>query len=190
MATRPKWCASAEWHHHPSGKRPWQRHGRYRFLVVLPSVASYPPTLAAAPASASGRRDTLPPSGWRHLEPLSQWEVSSGDLELTRCKSTVKTICVGLANSANYADQWSDATSIRCKLHCERRKFFLSLLGSAAYAAVSRDFRSVLHLRFYQRVYGCQSSVLSNSRVYISTSFICQVSYSYFRICDNDEPGK
>ena len=39
-------------------------------------------------------------------------------------------------------------------------------------------------------MHGCQSSVLSNSRVYISTSFIFQVSYSYFRICDNDEPGK
>ena len=26
--------------------------------------------------------------------------------------------------------------------------------------------------------------------VYISTSFIFHVSYSYFRICDNDEPGK
>ena len=39
------------------------------------------------------------------LKPLSQWEVSSGDLELTRCKSTVKAICVGLANSANYPDQ-------------------------------------------------------------------------------------
>ncbi len=123
------------------------------------------------------------------IEPLSQWEVSSGDLELTRSKSTVKAICVGLANSANYPDQWSDATIIRCKLHCERVKLFVSLLGGAVYAAVSRDFRSVLHLRFYQRVYGCQSSVLSNSRVYISTSFIFQVSYSYFRICDNDEPG-
>ena len=40
------------------------------------------------------------------------------------------------------------------------------------------------------RVYGCQSSVLSNSMVYISTSFIFQVSYSYFRIFDNDEPVK
>ena len=29
-----------------------------------------------------------------------------------------------------------------------------SLLGGAAYAAVSRDFRGVRHLRFYQRVYG------------------------------------
>ena len=67
---------------------------------------------------------------------------------------------------------------------------FVSLLGGAAYAAVSRGFRSVLHLRFYKRVYGCQSSVLSNSMVYISTSFIFRVSYSYFRICDNDEPGK
>ena len=124
------------------------------------------------------------------LKPLSEWEVSLGDLELTRCKSTVRAICVGSANSANYPDQWSDATFIRCKLHCERGKLFLSLLGGAAYAAVSRDFWSVLHLRFYQRVYGCQSSVLSNSRVYISTSFIFQVSYSYFRICDNDEPRK
>ena len=105
----------------------------------------------------------------QQLNPLSQREVSSGDLELT--KSTVKAICVGLANSANYPDQWSDATSIiRCKLHCERVKLFVSLLGGAAYAAVSRDFRSVLHLRFCQRIYGCQSSVLSNSRVYISTS--------------------
>ena len=38
-------------------------------------------------------------------KPLSQSEISSGDLELTRCKSTVKAICVGLANSANYPDQ-------------------------------------------------------------------------------------
>ena len=43
-------------------------------------------------------------------KPLSHWEDSSGDLALTRCKSTVKAICVGLANSANYPDQWSDAT--------------------------------------------------------------------------------
>ena len=126
----------------------------------------------------------------RTPKPLSPWEVRSGDLELTRCKSTVKAIRVGLANSANYPDQWSNATFIRCKLYCERGSFFLSLLGGAAYAAVSRDFWSVLHLRFYQRVYGCQSSMLSNSRVYILTSFIFQVSYSYFRICDNDEPGK
>ena len=101
-----------------------------------------------------------------HLKPLSQWEVSSGDLELTRCKSTVKAICVGLANSANYPDQWSDATIIRCKLHCERVKLFVSLLGGAACAAVSRDFRSFLHIRFYQRVYGCQSSL---DFVYISS---------------------
>ena len=52
-----------------------------------------------------------------------------------------------------YPDQWSDATIIRCKLHCERVKLFVLLLGGAAYSAVSRDFRSVLHLRFYQRVY-------------------------------------
>ena len=39
------------------------------------------------------------------LEPLSQLEVSSGDIELTRCNSTVKAICVGLASSANYPDQ-------------------------------------------------------------------------------------
>ena len=103
------------------------------------------------------------------LKPLSQWEVGSGDIELTRCNSTVKAICVGLASSANYPDQWSDATITRCKLHCERVELFVSLLGGAAYAAVSRDFQSVPHLRFYQRVYGCQSSVLSNSRVYIST---------------------
>ena len=94
------------------------------------------------------------------LEPLSQSEVSSGDLELTQCKSTVKAICVGLANSANYPDQWSDATSIRCKLHCERGELFLSLLGVAAYAAVSRDFRSVLHLlslSIYVLLWLCQS---------------------------------
>ena len=35
---------------------------------------------------------------------------------------------------------------------------FVSLLGGAAYAAVSRDFRSVLHLRFYQIVYGFMST--------------------------------
>ena len=39
--------------------------------------------------------------------------------------------------------------------HCERVKLFVSLLGGAANAAFSRDFRNVLHLRFYQRVYGC-----------------------------------
>ena len=88
------------------------------------------------------------------LKPLSQSELSSGDIELTRCKSTVKAICFGLVSSANYPDQWSDATIIRCKLHCERVKLFVSLLGGAAYAAVSRYFRSFLHLRFYQRVYG------------------------------------
>ena len=70
------------------------------------------------------------------------------------------------------------SSDANCKC-CERVKLFVSLLGGAAYAAVSRDFRSVIHLRLYQRVYGCQSSVLSNSRVYISTSFRFQVSYSY-----------
>ena len=38
----------------------------------------------------------------------------------------------------------------------------------------------------------CQSGILSNSRVifvYISTSFIFQVSHPYFWISDNDEPG-
>ena len=93
----------------------------------------------------------------QRVKPLSQWVVISGYLELTRCKSTVKAICVGLANSTNYPDQWSDATIIRCKLHCERVKLFVSLLGGAAYAAVSREFRSVLHLRFYQGVYGFMS---------------------------------
>ena len=73
-------------------------------------------------------------------KPLSQREVISGELKLTWCKSTVKAICVGLANSADYPDQWSDATFIWCKLHCERGKLFLSLLGGAACAAVSRDF--------------------------------------------------
>ena len=34
------------------------------------------------------------------------------------------------------------------------RLYLVSLLGGAVYAAVSRDFRSVLHLRFYRRVYG------------------------------------
>ena len=32
------------------------------------------------------------------LKPLTQSEVSSGDLELTRYKSAAKAICVGLAN--------------------------------------------------------------------------------------------
>ena len=49
--------------------------------------------------------------------------------------------------------QWYDGIFIRCKLHCERGKLFVSLLGGATYAAVSRDFRNVLHLRFCQRVY-------------------------------------
>ena len=31
--------------------------------------------------------------------------ISSGDIELTRCKSTVKAICFGLVNSAIYPDQ-------------------------------------------------------------------------------------
>ena len=61
------------------------------------------------------------------VKPLSQWEVSSGDLELTRCKSAVKAICVGLANSANYSDQWSDATLIRRKLHWKGKLFSLML---------------------------------------------------------------
>ena len=47
------------------------------------------------------------------IRPISQWEVSSDDLELPRYKSTVKAICVELANSANNSDQWSDATLIR-----------------------------------------------------------------------------
>ena len=77
----------------------------------------------------------------------------------------MKAICVGLASSANYPDQLSSDANFTVK----GSSFFVSLLGSAAYAAVSCDFRSALHLRFYQRVYGCQSSVLSNSRVYISS---------------------
>ena len=52
---------------------------------------------------------------------------------------------------------------------------FVSLLGGAAYAAVSRDFRSVLHLRFYQRVYGfmilCQLSVLFKFKGFIRLYF-------------------
>ena len=107
---------------------------------------------------------------FRPLEPLSQWEVSSGDLELTRCKSTVKAICFGLVNSATF---------IRCKLHCERSKFFVSLLGGAAYAAVSHDFRSVLHLRCCQSSSLCRSWFQLRCRPYI----IYGVS-----IYDNDEP--
>ena len=38
-------------------------------------------------------------------KPLSQLELSSGDIELTRCKSTVKAICFGLVSSANYLDE-------------------------------------------------------------------------------------
>ena len=49
---------------------------------------------------------------------------------------------------------------------------------------------SFTFVSFREFMHGCQSSVLSNARVYISASFIFQVSYSYFRICDNDEPGK
>ena len=52
----------------------------------------------------------------------------------------------------------------------------VSLLGGAAYyAAVSRDFRSILHLRFYQSVYGfmvvCQSSVLFKFKGFICLYF-------------------
>ena len=50
------------------------------------------------------------------LKPLSQWEVSSGDIELTRCKSTVKAICVGLASSANYPD--SDPMQLSPDANC------------------------------------------------------------------------
>ena len=32
-------------------------------------------------------------------------KLSSGDIKLTRCKSTVKAICFGLVSSANYPDQ-------------------------------------------------------------------------------------
>ena len=53
--------------------------------------------------------------------------------------------------------------------------FFVSLLGGATYAAVSRDFRSVLHLRFYQRVCGfmvlCQSSLLFKFKGFIRLYF-------------------
>ena len=52
---------------------------------------------------------------------------------------------------------------------------FVTLLGGAAYAAVSHDFRSVLHLRFYQRVYGfmvlCQSSMLFKFKGFIHLYF-------------------
>ena len=73
----------------------------------------------------------------RH-KPLSQWDVSSGDLELTRCKSTVKAICVGLAKSANYPDQWSDATFIRCKLHCERGAFSFAVRWRSVCCSLAR----------------------------------------------------
>ena len=85
------------------------------------------------------------------------------------------------------------SNDMRCKLHCERL-LFVSLLGGAAYAAVSRDFRSVLHLRFNQRVINCFMSIehafqIQGFFLLFLTLFIFQVSYPYFRICDNDEPG-
>ena len=127
-------------------------------------------------------------NGVGYLKPLSQWEVTSDDLELPRCKSTVKAICIGWVNSANYPDQWSDATFIRCKCHCESAKLFLSLLGGAALAAISRDFRSVLHLRLYRLVYWFIHSMsierrdFSVTRVYISLTVTS--------ICCNDKPRK
>ena len=115
------------------------------------------------------------------LEPLSQSEVSLDDLELPRYKSTVKAICFGLANSANYSDQWSIATLIRRKLHCERGKFFISMLGDAP---VSRDFRSVLHLRSIREFMVCQLYV---DRAWFQAFYI---SSELFPIFEDDEPGK
>ena len=40
-----------------------------------------------------------------HSHKEHYYKASSGDLELTRCKSTVKAICFGLVNLANYPDQ-------------------------------------------------------------------------------------
>ena len=125
---------------------------------------------------------------WDGPRGLSQWEVTSDDLELPRCKSTVKAICIGSVNSANYPDQWSDGTIIRRKLHCESAKLFFPLLGGAAYAAISRDFRSVLHLRFYRLVYwfihfmSIERRAFSVTRVYISLIVTS--------ICCNDKPRK
>ena len=110
------------------------------------------------------------------IKPLSQWELSSGDIELTRCKFTVKAICFGLVSSANYPDQWSDATIILCKLHSERVSFCFSVLGGAAYAAVSRAFRSVLHRLSLRELMVsfmvlCQSSVLFKFKGFIRLYF-------------------
>ena len=64
---------------------------------------------------------------------------------------------------------------IRCNYHpiqtalWKGQAFCFALLGGAPYAAVSGDFRSVLHLRFYQRVYGCQGEGLYFDFVYISS---------------------
>ena len=77
--------------------------------------------------------------------------------------SPLKAICVGLANSANYPDQRSDAN---CTVKGEAFSFAVRWRCSLA-----RFPKRPSH-SFYQRVYGCQSSVLSNSKVYISTSFI------------------
>ena len=49
----------------------------------------------------------------------------------------------------------SDPMQLSPDVNCTvKGSVFVSLLGGAAYAAVSCDSRSVLHLRFYQRVYG------------------------------------
>ena len=77
-------------------------------LIVLNVICLYSVSLTCMPYSSEITGCA---------KPLSQWEVTSDDLELPRCKSTVKAICIGSVDSANYPDQWSDATFIRCKCH-------------------------------------------------------------------------
>ena len=108
------------------------------------------------------------------LKPLSRWELSSGDIEFTRCKSTVKAICFGLVSSANY--HWSDVTIFRCKLHCERVSFCFAVRWRCVCCSLalfpkhpSPSFLSE-SLWFY-----VNWAWFSNSRVlfvYILTSFI------------------
>ena len=105
-------------------------------------------------------------------------------------RETVKAICFGLVSSANYPDQWSDATIIRCKLHCERVSFCFAVRWRCVCCSLAwfpkRPSPSFLSegLWFY-----VNRACFSNSRVlfiYISTSFIFQANYPYFRIWSRD----
>ena len=66
------------------------------------------------------------------------------------------------------------------------------MLGGAAYAAVSRDFRSVLHLRSIRDLSKCKTLKITLDYGLCRSSVILRVLHFKWAIsiCDNDEPGK